>query len=186
MSTEESKKQTQRKGVPKMETPPKPPRKNAKEQKPRKTKNNPLQKTRNERALEVLQLVENKGFSVLKACDEVMLSRGEFFAEIDSSPEMTNKYTRARERRSDMLLEEIIEIADDQNDDKTPYYGDTKVKRANLRIETRIKYIKTLHPNKYGDKLDLKHSGEIEVKTITGMIIENNTSTENNSETNDN
>lgn len=168
----EPKKPNNRKGVPKMDNPPKPPKK--KETKPRRTKNNPKARTRTERTLDVLQLVENQGFSVLKACEDVKISRGEFFAEIDSSPELTNKYTRARERRSDMLLEEIIEISDDTTEDKIPYYGETKIKRANLRIETRLKYLSTLHPKKYGSKVDVNLSGELEVKTITGMVIENN------------
>lgn len=165
----EPKKPNNRKTIPKTEKP-----QRNKETKPRRTKSNPKARTRTERTLDVLKLVENQGLSVLKACKEVGISRGEFFAEIDSSPEITNKYACARERRSDMLLEEIIEISDDVSEDKTPYYGHTKIKRANLRIETRLKYISTLHPKKYGAKSEINLSGELEVKTITGMIIENN------------
>jgi len=155
-----------------MENPPKPPKK--KETKPRRTKSNPKARTRTERTLDVLQLVENQGFSVLKACKEVKISRGEFFAEIDSSPELENKYTRAGERRCDMLLEEVIDIADDNTKDEKAFVGVNHIKRANLRIEARLKYLSTLHPKKYGSKVDVNLSGELEVKTITGMIIENN------------
>lgn len=168
----EPKKPNNRKGVPKMENPPKPPKK--KETKPRRTKNNPDARTRTERTLDVLQLVENQGFSVLKACNNVKISRGEFFEEIDSSPELTDKYTRARERRSDMLLEEIIDIADNDTKDEKAFVGVNHIKRANLRIEARLKYLSTLHPKKYGSKVDVNLSGELEVKTITGMVIENN------------
>ena len=155
-----------------MENPPKTPKK--KENKPRRTKSNPNARTRTERTIDVLQLVENEGLSVLKACKEVGLSRGEFFAEIDSSPELTNKYACARERRSDMLLEEIIDIADNDTKDEKAFVGVNHIKRANLRIEARLKYLSTLHPKKYGSKVDVNLTGELEVKTITGMIIENN------------
>lgn len=169
---ETMKPQANKEPSPKKETAKKPTRK--KEEKPRRTKNNPTAKTRTERTLEVLQLVESQGLSVLKACNQIKISRGEFFEEIDSSPELTDKYTRARERRSDMLLEEIIDIADNDTKDEKAFVGVNHIKRANLRIEARLKYLSTLHPKKYGSKVDVNLSGELEVKTITGMVIENN------------
>lgn len=162
---ETMKPQANKEPSPKKETAKKPTRK--KEEKPRRTKNNPTAKTRTERTLEVLQLVESQGISVLKACNQIKISRGEFFEEIDSSPELTNKYARARERRYEILIEEVIDIADDETQDKVPFYGQVKVKRDNLRIDARLKYLATLSPKKYGtQRMEIAGDKENPLQTV--------------------
>lgn len=156
MSTEESKKQT-----------PKPRKPRKKEEKPRKTKNNPFQKTIRERTLEVLKLVQNQGLSVLKACDQIKITRSEFFDMVDSDPVLIDKYARARERRYEILIEEVIDISDDDTQDKVPFYGQVKVKRDNLRIDARLKYLATLSPKKYGtQRMEIAGDKENPLQTV--------------------
>lgn len=87
-----------------------------------------------------------------------------------------HQYTRAREQQADFMAEEIIEIADDgSNDLMTITKGDASYEienkevtnRSKLRVEARKWIASKLKPKKYGDKVDLNHSGELKVTKLT-------------------
>lgn len=90
-------------------------------------------------------------------------------------------YARAKEEQADHLAEEILEIADDSSrDDKTIYdkagnaitVENTEwTKRSQLRVDARKWIASKLKPKKYGDKLQTEHSGELNIKQITGMEV---------------
>jgi hypothetical protein len=61
-------------------------------------------------------------------------------------------YTRAREEQADFHADEIIEIADTEPDPN----------KARVRIDARKWKASKMQPKKYGDKIDLNHSGMIE------------------------
>lgn len=80
----------------------------------------------------------------------------------DSKPEFYEQYTRAREIQAELMFEEIIEIADEAEDN---IVGDDKsdgarVQASKLRIDARHWHLSKLRPKKYGDKLDLTTQGD--------------------------
>jgi len=66
--------------------------------------------------------------------------------------EFSAQYTRAREEQADFYADEIIDIADTAKD----------ANLARLQIDARKWKASKLQPKKYGDKIDLNHSGAIE------------------------
>ena len=79
------------------------------------------------------------------------------------------QYARAKEEQSDMLVEEMIEIADDgTNDYMTIVKGDVEynvenkevTNRSKLRVDTRKWIASKLKPKKYGEKLDVTSDGK--------------------------
>lgn len=82
-------------------------------------------------------------------------------------------YDRAREVRADIWGDELIEISDDTSKDwvdKSKPDGSTErvldhehVTRSKLRVDARKWLMSKAAPRKYGDKLDLNHSGVVDV-----------------------
>jgi len=77
------------------------------------------------------------------------------------------QYTRAREAQADAMLEEILQIADDgANDTYEDEEGNRRtdqdvIARSRLRVDTRKWAMSKMAPKKYGEKLDLNHSGQV-------------------------
>jgi len=77
------------------------------------------------------------------------------------------QYARAKEEQADLLVEDMLDIADDgTNDYMTIVKGDIKynvedkevTNRSKLRVETRKWIASKLKPKKYGDKLDVTNT----------------------------
>ena len=91
---------------------------------------------------------------------------------LNAFPEFLEKYTRARELQAEHYASEIIALADtpvearkvvikaDGSEEIT--LGDS-VERSKLQIEARKWIAMKLLPKKYGEKLDLNHSGAIDI-----------------------
>lgn len=90
--------------------------------------------------------------------------------EVEKNEELKNfaiSYKRAMEIRTEILFDQIVDIADYKgNDFKKNADGETvfddagnplidhdNIQRAKLQIETRIKYAGKIKPKKYGDKV---------------------------------
>lgn len=71
---------------------------------------------------------------------------------LDEHPEFAEKYARARELQQDREADNIVVIADDAKD----------ANLARLQIDARKWRASKLAPKKYGDRLDLNHSGSIQ------------------------
>lgn len=77
----------------------------------------------------------------------------------DQHQAFCDQYARAREAQADKYAEEIIEIADNgENDTYVDENGNTRtdqdvIARSRLRVEARKWYASKLAPKKYGDKL---------------------------------
>jgi len=89
-------------------------------------------------------------------------------------PAFRDMYTRAREDQADTLADEIVGIADESINDtiidpETGYERTNHevVARSKLRVDARKWVAAKLKPRSYGDKLDLTHSGELNVKTLS-------------------
>jgi len=77
-------------------------------------------------------------------------------------------YTRAKEEQADMIIEDMLDIADDgSNDFMTVVKGDIEYEQENkevtnrsrLRVDTRKWIASKLKPKKYGDKVTQEHTG---------------------------
>ena len=79
------------------------------------------------------------------------------------------QYARAKEEQADFMVEEMIDIADDgSNDLMTITKGDASYEmenkevtnRSKLRVHTRKWIASKLKAKKYGDKVDIEHTGK--------------------------
>lgn len=106
--------------------------------------------------------------SVLRS--DNMPDKQSFFNWIDSSKEYFDQYARAKEARADAIFEDILEIADEtQNDTITKvgkdgeiYEAENKewINRSRLKIDSRKWMLSKMLPKKYGDKIDVTTDGE--------------------------
>lgn len=87
---------------------------------------------------------------------------------ISNDEKKSNQYAKAMEIRSELLFEEMLEIADDgSNDHMTITRGNEQynvenkefTSRSRLRVDTRKWYLSKLNPKKFGDKVE--HSGDV-------------------------
>jgi hypothetical protein len=89
-----------------------------------------------------------------------------------------DQYAQARETQADVLAEEIVEISDDgrndwmaANDPENPGYkfnGEHSA-RSRLRVDARKWFASKVAPKKYGERLDLNHSGEVVTRELSDV-----------------
>jgi len=112
--------------------------------------------------------------------DDNLPSFRHFLVWISEDEVKGKQYARAMEIRSDVLFEEILDIADEAEndffvDEKTgnEKFNQEAVQRSKLRVDSRKWYLSKLNPKKFGDKIDanLNHEGKIQIEQITGMVI---------------
>ena len=81
-------------------------------------------------------------------------------------------YARARRAYADAIFDEAMEIADDSSGDWTTKVvrgeevravDHENIQRSRLRVDTRLRVAAKINPAKYGEKLDLNMSGELNV-----------------------
>ena len=73
------------------------------------------------------------------------------FSWFKTHPEFKVMYQAATQERTEAMAEDILEIADDRDED---------VQRSRLKVDTRKWVMAKMKPKKYGDKLDLTSDGE--------------------------
>lgn len=92
------------------------------------------------------------GKSLKDICaEEGMPTRETIYAWLREDSAFSDMYARAREDQADYLADEIVDIADTETDSA----------KARNRIDARKWKAAKLQPKRYGDKLDLNHSGGI-------------------------
>lgn len=125
--------------------------------------------------------------------DDFMPAPSQFWRWHLEDEEYQEKLGRARELGVEALLDETVDIADDSSNDVYIDYvkkgksdedypvakvdGDV-IRRASLRIETRIKMAQMLKPRKYGTKVDVTSEGKAlqpavtdnRLQAIVGMV----------------
>lgn len=124
------------------------------------------------------QLAEGKSLrSVCKA--ESMPSTTTVFGWMRRHPEFLNQYARAKDESADALVDEMLDIADEATNDwmevhdpENPGYrfNGEHVNRSRLRVDTRKWVASKLKPKKYGEKLDIAHSGTIETTSREALL----------------
>lgn len=120
-----------------------------------KTKNTP------ENFFKVLQLIEFEAISLRKALERLGVNSNAFEKWLDSDELNEKQYARAREKRADLIFEEMKEIADKQDKDVyIDHEGNERIDhnvihRNKLQIDTRKWMLAKMQPKKYGDKIDI-------------------------------
>ena len=113
----------------------------------------------------ILEIVERHK-SARAACKKHDVKTSSFLRWVRESEEIANKYMRAMELRQDALFDEIIEIADSQENDVSIDADGNKiinhniVQRNKLQIDARKWSLAKMNPRKYGDKVDVTTDGE--------------------------
>ena len=127
-------------------------------------------------------VIENK-VSFNEAVSNSNISLVTFYKWLVASEELQKLYNYARNVRSDVLFEEIVEIADTPEDGVKlkvtangveEMHGDMTEHRK-LRIDARKWVVAKMQPKKYGDKVELQHTGT--VITSINYIIPNGDNT---------
>lgn len=87
-------------------------------------------------------------------------------ADAEGNGGFAAQYARAREAQMDALAEDILDIADDsRNDIRVDQDGKEVVdhelvQRSRLRVDSRKWLMSKIAPKRYGDKVELEHSGK--------------------------
>jgi IS30 family transposase len=111
-------------------------------------------------------MIEEQNIGLKKACDSLHISHRSFydFLNVNDTEEHQKRsalaiarYTRARTIRAHNLADEIPEIADEK--------GDPQVTRN--RIDARKWAASKYHPDAYGDRMDVKTDGRLEITVKT-------------------
>jgi hypothetical protein len=106
--------------------------------------------------------------------------RSTVYDELAADAAFADMYARACEIRADHLLDELISIAD------TPKIGEKRkidadgsveitegdmTEHRRLQVDARKWAIAKMAPKKYGDKLDLNHSGEVRIAKVEMKFV---------------
>lgn len=114
----------------------------------------------NELADKILEQITTSSKSLRTIClGEDMPSVGTVLKWLRTNKEFLAQYTRAKEEQADLLVEEMIEIADDGTNDtihteKGDFENKEWTNRSKLRVETRKWIASKLKSKKYGDKIE--------------------------------
>ena len=76
----------------------------------------------------------------------------------DEGGELREQYARARDAQSDVIADEILMIADTEDDPQ----------KARVRIDARKWLAGKMKPKVYGDKQTVEHQGGVSISVIDG------------------
>lgn len=106
------------------------------------------------------RLADGESLRAICAGDD-MPAKSTVFKWLSQNKDFADQYARAREIQADVLFDEILEIADNgQNDTYTDDDGNVRtdhdvIARSRLRVDSRKWMAGKLRPKVYGDKLSL-------------------------------
>lgn len=116
-----------------------------------------------------------RGLDFICESDEKLPSARTVHRWLSEHEDFRQTYLRARESQADLLFDECLEIADDCSKDTKTFgpEGEEReacnsewISRSKLRVDTRMRMAGKLAPKKYGDKVELEHTGKVKVTTI--------------------
>lgn len=112
------------------------------------------------------------GLSLRRICrNSAMPNKATVFRWLAANSEFSDQYARARESQADLLVDEMIDIADQPKiGKKTKRTSDGKLEETTfdmtehrrLQIETRKWVAARMRPKKYGDKIDVEQKTTLE------------------------
>jgi hypothetical protein len=108
----------------------------------------------------VIEGVATRSDGLRALCAEHGVSVGRFMDWVDSSPELAERYARAKQLQAELLAAEIVAIAD-ESEVVAQYQGEqvkldlspTAIQRNRLRVDARKWVASKLLPKVYGDKI---------------------------------
>lgn len=120
------------------------------------------------------------GESLRSICNgEDMPNKATVFRWLAAHDLFRDQYARARETQADALFDEILAIAD------TPQIGEKRkikedggvevstgdmIEHRRLQVDARKWMAGKLRPKKYGDKIDVEHSGQLQTVTRIELV----------------
>lgn len=118
------------------------------------------------------QISEGKSLRVICEEDKSLPTARTIHRWLNDDEDFCQQYARAREAQADALFDEILEIADDgrndwmerkDRDDQNIGWRENgeAIRRSQLRVDARKWMAAKLQPKKYGERLDLNHSGSV-------------------------
>ena len=124
------------------------------------------------------------GVSLREICrTEDMPSKAAVFRWLAAHADFRDQYARAREAQADALADELLDIADDGDNDWMERKGEDgqslgwrengeAIQRSRLRVDTRKWIASKLKPKKYGDKLAVGGDEEgSPVKVVAEVLL---------------
>jgi hypothetical protein len=108
----------------------------------------------------VCELIEKETGNILAKCKQVGISSRDFYAFKKNSEENRKRYARAKDDQSDLMFEELIEIADEIIPSAEHGLDSAAVADKRVRIDARKWYLSKLKPERFGEKLDLTSGGD--------------------------
>lgn len=103
-------------------------------------------------AKKIIDAIAN-GATLHKALIDNNLTAGAFYTALHKDRSLSVGYVRAQEIRADLMADEIIDIADTDDDPA----------RARNRIEARKWVASKLHHKRYGDRIDMTVSATLDI-----------------------
>lgn len=103
----------------------------------------------------------SKGEPMAQICrDDHMPDRATVWRWAEADDAFSQRIAHAREAGFDAIADDCLRIADDEEGDP---------QRDKLRVDTRLKLLAKWSPKKYGDKVDVAHSGQMSWVIETGV-----------------
>ncbi len=100
--------------------------------------------------------------SVRQALRENRCGKDTFYLRLRADIDAQERYARAKLQGMEAIADEIMEIADECET------SSDAVSKARVQIDSRKWLLSKLLPKRYGDKLDVAHSGEVTVNFTPG------------------
>lgn len=101
---------------------------------------------------EVIKTVADGG-NLFTHLQDIGLTNIRFYELVESIPVLTGAYARAKRARAELVAQDIVEIADTEED----------AQRARNRIQARQWYASKILPKEYGDRMDINVSQTIDI-----------------------
>jgi hypothetical protein len=119
------------------------------------------------------------GLSLRKSAATHGVPPSTFISWCNEDAALAEQYARARENGIEVMADDILEISDEasvearyQGEDVTLALDATAVARNRLRVDTRKWLLSKMAPKKFGDKLDLNHSGGVTFERIEAVVVD--------------
>jgi len=123
------------------------------------------------------------GVSLREICrGEDMPNKATVFRWLAAHAEFRDQYARAREAQADTLADELLDIADDGDNDWMERKGEDgqslgwkengeAIQRSKLRVDTRKWIASKLKPKKYGEKLAVGGADDLPAMRLEAISV---------------
>jgi hypothetical protein len=101
------------------------------------------------------------GESLRKSCEKEGLSAGRFLGWVRDDQELTERYTRAREIGNDVEFERFQSLAEELPERTERGVDSGWVQWQRLRMDAARWALSKKAPQKYGERLEHRHSGSV-------------------------